>query len=181
MTETPNRKRRTGCSGHVAAPAPARSRRQTTPPSRRKQPAKADWNLYQPAAEALKRFEAIPLLFAPQGRGSALSGRVVFDSWSQGAAPALRDATDGHVRRLRLAAGQTTLEILAERRSDRWEFVARAYRGREAAHDFVLKVGSRRLLSRSGGYYHWSARSVPRSLALLSYRCPVVFGGLIWR
>ena len=55
--------------------------------------------------DALARFGSIPLLFERQTDPPGTVGVVAYDSWTQGPALALRDVTNGHVRRLRVPAG----------------------------------------------------------------------------
>jgi hypothetical protein len=88
---------------------------------------------------------------------------------------------DGHVRRLKMKAGRLTFEIVAERRNNRWEFVARAALGRRVTSQFVLKVGRRKLLPQAGGFYIWRSKSVPRLMRLESYEQSIVFEKLAWR
>ena len=137
--------------------------------------------LIPPSSDALSRYEAIPLLFGSAANAKRQHGRVVFDSWAQGPAIALRDVTEGHVRRLRLKAGKLSLEILAEKHREQWEFVARVYRGQQVAHDCVLKVGGRSLPAAWGGYFHWSSKHVPAKVDVLSYDREFIFGKLVWR
>jgi hypothetical protein len=136
--------------------------------------------ILNPSGASLERLEAIPLLFET-GRARALPGKIVYDSWAHGPAVALRDVTDGHVRRVVLRAGKVSLEIVAERRQRDWQFVARVYSGGQVRHGFVLKVGARKLLPGSGGFYQWTSRAVPHSLSLFSYRKNLVFERVSWR
>ena len=132
-----------------------------------------------PSENALDRCGTIPLLSQLADDVPESSGSVVFDSWA-GMAPAMRDIMPGHLRRVQLKAGQTTLEIVAERVNDEWEFVARAYQGDEVKHDYVIKVGRRKLLAESGGFFHWTSKSVPRVVELLSLKRKMVFEELAW-
>lgn len=146
-----------------------------------KQPATNTPSLIPPSADALRRYEAIPLLFGASTGAKPKRGSVVFDSWAHGPAIALRDVTEGHVRRLRLKAGKVTLEILAEKRRAHWEFVARVYRSGRVAHDCVLQVGGRRFLASWGGYFHWSSKHVPSTVDIRSYDHEFAFEKLLWR
>jgi len=137
--------------------------------------------LMQAPEAAMRRAESIPLMFDASRAATEQTGGVVYDSWQQGPAIALRDVTDGHVRRLRLKAGAITLEVLAERQRRGWDFVARVYRGRKVAHDFVLTIGSRKVMPRSGGYYQWTSVREPRRLGLLSYDATISFDEVGWR
>jgi hypothetical protein len=134
----------------------------------------------QPSADSLRRLSALPLLFEQTPQKSTKSGRVLFDSWADGGV-ALRDTTAGHVRRLRLGVGKIGLDLVAERQADGWHFTARARVGKKVAHDYVLKVGNRKLLPQSGGYYAWHARSVPRALEMISQSDHIVCEKIVWR
>ena len=132
-----------------------------------------------PSSDALDRCGAIPLLNQTADDIPESSGSVMFDSWA-GSAPAMRDIVPGHLRRVQLKAGKVTLEIVAERQKDEWEFVARAYQGDSVRHDFVIKVGRKKLLAKSGGFFHWTSKSVPRVVELLSYKRNLTFEKLVW-
>ena len=134
-----------------------------------------------PSEEALKRYALIPLVHRPAGGGATVHGKVAYDSWAYGEPVALRDTTDGFIRRLQLKAKKICLEIVAERRRNSWEFVARVYSGEKVLHDFVLKVGRDKLLPSSGGFYQWSSTKVPATVKLISYEQNVVFDRLSWR
>ena len=135
----------------------------------------------QPSGEAISRFELIPLFCGSEKPAAFVHGTTAYDSWAGNSPVALRDATDGHIRRIQLKANRLSLEIVAERRQNHWEFVARVYYGQNVKHDFVLKVGTRKILPFSGGFYHWTSRSVPYSIRLLSYKQHVIFDKLLWQ
>jgi hypothetical protein len=135
---------------------------------------------FEPSPASAARWKAIPLIGGVTQRTRPRSGRVVFDSWDMTPAVALRDIVDGHIRRLELKAGRVSLEIVAERTQDHWEFVGRIYANNEIQNSYVLKVGRFNLLPRTNGFYHWSSTSVPRTLRVVSYRNNLVFGGIQW-
>lgn len=132
-----------------------------------------------PTPDALDRLSAIPLLSHKAEDIPETTGSVLFDSWA-GMAPAMRDITPGHLRRVQLKAGKVTLEIVAERQKDEWEFVARVYQGDAVKHDYVIKVGRKKFLAKSGGFFHWTSKSVPRVVELLSYKRKLLFEELAW-
>ena len=134
-----------------------------------------------PSDKALKRYALIPLCHREAAGSKTFRGKVAYDSWAHGAPVALRDTTDGYIRRLQLKAGKISLEIVAERRRNSWEFVARVYKGEKVLHDFVLKAGRDKLLPSSGGFYQWSSPEVPALVKLISYEQNVVFDKLSWR
>ena len=133
------------------------------------------------SSDALDRFALIPLFCGGEKSAAIVHGNTAFDSWAGDSPVALRDATDGHVRRIQLKAKKLSLEIVAEKRQNHWEFIARVYSGQKVHHDFVLKVGTRKILPFSGGFYHWTSRSVPYSVKLLSYKQHVIFDKLVWQ
>ncbi len=132
-----------------------------------------------PAASAA-RWKAIPLMDEAPQKSRPRNGRVAFDSWEMAPAAALRDIPDGHIRRLELKAGVVTLEIVAERAQDHWEFVGRIYSRNEVQNTYVLKVGRIKLIPRTDGFYHWSSTSVPHAVRAVSYRNNLLFGGIPW-
>ena len=136
--------------------------------------------VFEPSGDALARLSVIPLLFDEPRNPDAGSGSIVYDSWAQGPPVALRDVTDGFVRRVQLKAGNISLEIVAEMNKGRWEFVARVYRGRSVVHDFVMSVGRKKILSESGGYYRWSSKTVPHKIGLTSLEKRLTFERLSW-
>ena len=135
----------------------------------------------QPSDEAIQRYSAVPLLFEEPRGARSYRGRVELDSWSGTGGVRLRDVTEGHVRRIRLGWKQLHLDVVAERTHDGWQFTARVEDGDDVAHGFVLKVDAKNLLPRSGGYYHWSSKRVPRVLALSSREQQITFEELAWR
>lgn len=134
----------------------------------------------RPDSAAVDRFAAIPLIFDEASLRRTVSGNLTFDSWSQQPIAQLRDAGVGLTRRLCLEANRITLEIVAERQQDQWEFVARVYHKKEVSSEYVLKIGRQKLLPRSQGFYHWSSKRAPGKIRLLSKSLEVCFEGLSW-
>ena len=135
----------------------------------------------RPSEAAVVRYCSVPLLFDAAAEVRPVQGEIVYDSWAHGPGVALRDTVNGHVRRLKLKAGRLVFEIVAQRRDNRWEFVARATSARSVTNSFVLKVGGRKLLPQTGGFYIWTSKSVPRLLRLESFEQSVIFEGLAWQ
>ena len=136
--------------------------------------------VFEPSDEAMARLSVIPLLFDEPQNLATKAGTVTYDSWSHGPPVALRDITDGYIRRIQLQAGKTSLEIVAEMSKGRWEFVARVYRGSSVMHDFVMSIGRKKLLSESGGFYRWSSKTVPHKIGLTSLGKRLTFERLSW-
>jgi hypothetical protein len=134
----------------------------------------------RPPSDTVDRYALIPLLSEPHSRRPSLTGSVCYDSWAHRPAPELRDIPLGSVRRIRLEARPISFEVVAERRQDGWDFVARVYRANEVTSEFVLRIGSRSLLPRSQGYYHWSSKRTPRAVRLLSRSLQVKFEDVSW-
>lgn len=143
-------------------------------------PSETGWILSQPSAEATSRYKTIPLLFQQPARAPVLECPIVYDSSAQGQQVGLRNATDGHIRRVRFAAGNLEMEIVAERKDNAWEFVARVYQDGEVAHRFVLRAGARKLLADAGGFFHWTSETVPRRFRLLSYEQEIACEAMPW-
>ena len=135
----------------------------------------------KPSDAALERYCNIPLLFDESSDARTVKGRTTYDSWSDGPAIALRDSADGHIRRLKLKAGNLTLEIVAERRDNVWEFVARVYDRKKVTNSHVLKVGGRRFLPLTGGFFVWSSTTEPKILRLESFDTVISFEKLSWQ
>lgn len=134
----------------------------------------------KPSTAAVERYCNIPLLFDESSDVRTIRGRTIYDSWADGPIIALRDTADGHIRRLKLKAGSLILEIVAERRDNVWEFVARVYDGKKVANSHVLKVGGRRFLPQTGGFFVWSSRMAPKVLRLESFDANISFEKLSW-
>jgi len=132
------------------------------------------------SADALKRFESIPLLGRHEPPVRTHTGRVTYDTWGVESTASLRDAAPGHIRRVTLRAGKLVFELVAERRKTDWEFVGRIYDGNQIRHDFVLRAGKNRVLPRSGGFYRWNSGTVPRLVRLNSYQQEIAFEELAW-
>jgi hypothetical protein len=137
-------------------------------------------NWFEPSPDSAARWKAIPLLNETPTRTRPRTGRVTFDSWEMGPSTPLRDVEDGQIRRLELKAGNLSLEIVAERAKDHWEFVGRIYRGKDVEHSFVLRIGRLKLLAGANGFYHWSSKAVPRTIQAVSYDDHLTIGGIEW-
>ena len=135
--------------------------------------------IQMPSAQARSRCHAIPLLFEGALNLRQISGRIGLDSW-EGAGIGLRDISDGHVRRLKFEAGPITVELVAERRNDGWEYVARIYKKNDVAHEFVLEAGRRRILPHSDGFYLWTSNNLLRGIRLIALDRQIDFGGIQW-
>lgn len=135
----------------------------------------------KPSDAAIARYCNIPLLFDESTDARTVEGRTIYDSWADGPAVALRDSADGHIRLLKLKAGHLVLEIVAERRDNVWEFVARVYDSTQVTNSFVLKVGGRRFLPQTGGFFVWSSTMVPKILRLESFDTNISFEDVAWQ
>ena len=135
----------------------------------------------KPSDAAVERYCSIPLLFEESSDARTVRGRTTYDSWADSPAVALRDSADGHIRRLKLKAGNVVLEIVAERRDSVWEFVARVYDRKKVNNSFVLKVGGHRFLPQTGGFFVWSSTMAPRILRLESFDAVISFEKLSWQ
>jgi hypothetical protein len=140
---------------------------------------KSDRIWASPSPDAIERWKATPLLFGAKG-GRFEVGRVINDSWATAPAVALRDIVDGHIRRLELKAGKVVLEIVAERITDHWEFVARVQTGEKTDNNYILNIGRIRLLPYASGFYHWSSSWVPRTIKLISFKRQIAFEKVLW-
>ena len=135
--------------------------------------------LLTPSAQARSRWHAIPLLFEDSISSEQIAGRIRLDSWA-GSAVGLRDIDDGHVRHLQFEAGSIKVELVAERRTNGWEFVARVYTRSAVAHEFVVEAGRKRILPQADGFYLWNSKALLRNLRLISLDRQIDFGGITW-
>jgi len=133
-----------------------------------------------PDMHGLERYASIPLVSGKIAPSHILKGRTSYDSWSQLPAMQLRDFGPGATRHLRLTAGMTTLELVAERVQKRWEFTARIYHAKKVTARWAIYAGSRRLLPRSLGFYHWSSNQRPRIIRLITGCEMIQFERLSW-
>lgn len=133
-----------------------------------------------PDKHGVERYAAIPLVYGKITPSRLRAGKISYDSWSRVPAMQLRDIGPGATRHLRLTAGTTTLELVAERQQDRWEFTARVYYGKEVMARWALYAGGRKLLPRSLGFYHWSSRHRPRIIRLMTRYEMIQFERLPW-
>ncbi len=134
----------------------------------------------KPDIGSIQRLASIPLMYEDTKPRRMIAGRSSFDSWSQRPLAQLRDTGAGLTRRLCLEGNGVTLEIMAERGHDRWEFVARVYHKKVVSSEYVLRIGRQKLLPKSQGFYHWSSRRAPGKIRLLSESLEVCFEGLSW-
>ncbi len=138
-------------------------------------------SMIQPSRDALASSMAVPALSRSRKPVRKVVGRLSFDSWTASPALDTREAPLGITRRICLEAGAVTLEIVAERTREGWDFVARAYRSGKVASEFALRVGRNSILPRAQGFYHWSSARAPRVINLRSPDLHVSFKGLTWR
>jgi hypothetical protein len=136
--------------------------------------------LEQPSRDHVDFLSSIPLLEESRKPGRIIIGAMTLDSWKSIPAVALRDSPGGLERRIALQASDITLEIVAEQSEGTWEFVARVYKKQTVTKEFVLHVGRSKLIAQREGFYHWSSKSPPRTIRLLSRAVQVNFGTLKW-
>jgi hypothetical protein len=133
------------------------------------------------SADLILRCAAIPLLARSTRPQRKQRGRLQFDSWSTLPAMALRSIDLGGERRLRLSAGSYTLELVAQRQSDRWEFWARIIRkGTEPIPMFVIQAGRRKIAAGAHSVFAWSDRYPPRRMSLISSTMRIEFEPIDW-
>ncbi len=135
----------------------------------------------EPCAGALDRHLVVPELLDVAPDVERLAGSVVFDSWQQLPARELRSPGRGTLRRLCLAVGDITLEIVAERLRGVWDLTARVYEGGEPSLRWKLVAGRRTLLPGAMGFYHWGSGGVPHRFRLLTSKHNVTFEKISWQ
>ena len=133
-----------------------------------------------PSQDAVQRYCAVPALAQTRPVDRAEVGRMVFDSWTERRVTALRDLTNGLVRRMCLSAGSITLEVVAERCGCEWEFVARVYDRSTVTSEYILNIGRRKLQPRAHGFYFWRSSAAPTAFRLLSGERNLEFGTVTW-
>lgn len=135
-----------------------------------------------PTEDTMAKHLAIPLLEAVRNPSGRRQGAVVYDSWSQLPAPALRDVGKGAERRLRMRAGKVVLEFSAERQGDSWDFTARAYEeDKVASSKYVLKVDGRDVIASGQDCFYWSSPQPPQRVKLVSAEAAIDFGSVRWK
>jgi hypothetical protein len=141
---------------------------------------RSHWPPQKPSLAATLRLKTIPVLFSKDMARRIVKGVIISDSWASAPALALRDVADGHIRRLELKSNKVSLEIVAERTRQNWEYTARVYSRNAVENGYVLNAGGVRLLPLSDGFYHWSSSRVPRTIKLISFNNIVVFERVVW-
>jgi hypothetical protein len=136
--------------------------------------------LEKPDQAAIRQWGQIPRLAQSRRPVRAIRGRVVLDSWAHLPAMQIRQAPPDVERHVSFAAGQYTLELVADRSTEGWEFVARVYDRDKVTSEFFLQVGRTKLSPESHDCYFWTASKPPRSLKLLSPSLKIDFGKLSW-
>lgn len=131
--------------------------------------------------DLVERCAAIPLVGQSARPRRMQPGRVQFDSWSTLPALALRSIDLGGERRLRLSAGAYTLELVAQRQPDHWEFWARVLRkGTEPIPLFVIQAGRRKIVAGAHSVFAWSDHHPPRKISLVSADLRIEFQPINW-
>lgn len=133
-----------------------------------------------PSSDAIERFCSIPLIENRADSAKAGTGRVVYDSWRALPTQAMRNVAEGHIRRVTIKAGRLRLELVAERRAQKWEFIARVYSDKKVRHDCLIITAGRKLLPGSGGFYHWTSTRTPRTIELQTYSQHHLIEGIAW-
>ncbi len=134
------------------------------------------------SSDLVLRCAAIPLVVQKTRSLRKQHGRMRFDSWSTVPATALRSIDLGGERRLRLSAGVFTLEMVAQRQSDRWEFWARITRkGKRPIPMFVIQAGRRKIAAGAHSVFAWSDRYPPHRMSLISSDLRIEFEPIDWR
>ena len=129
----------------------------------------------QPSERLLEKLSAIPQLVGSRPARVKVRGRVVYDSWHDLPVAQVRDAGTVRERRLRLAHGAISLEIVAERQTEGWEFTARVYDGENITCKYILKVGRERLAPETHDCYYFKRPTLPKILTLLSPDLQIAF------
>lgn len=127
-------------------------------------------------------YEAAALAAYDRARRPAtrLVGAVGHDSWAGVDGPAVRDSVAAQERRLTLTADSYRLEVIIERRQDHWECVARLYKDKKPAANFILTAGRQKLHTQARRCYFWTAKTPPRRLSVSSGDVRIDFGTLTW-
>jgi hypothetical protein len=81
----------------------------------------------------------------------------------------------GFERNLHFASGAIRLELVADRTPEGWRFAARCYKSEIPSGEFILKIGTKRILPGLHDCYSWFSPKPPRTIQLLSPSLRLVF------
>ena len=135
---------------------------------------------FEAPLDSVYRHRAIARLIQSRRPERTIDGKVAFDSWADLPAVEVREAALEGERRLRLTADRYTLELIGDRRLDRWEFVARVYDRKKVSSEFILQIGRKKLHPCSQACFFWDAKRPPRRIQLLSPSLKIDFGEVRW-
>lgn len=93
--------------------------------------------------------------------------RLIFDSWVQPAATAVRGTTTVDTRRLRFEVGPVMLDLRGEKELDGWFFTGRLL-PEGKLHGWQIQAGKKKITAGEPGFFEWHADRGPQSIKLIS-------------
>ena len=132
------------------------------------------------SSSSVSLLAAIPVASQKTKVSRSINGLLTSDSWQNSSATALRDNGVGLERRLAFEAGRITLEIVARRQNQQWEFIAQVYDHKKPTTTYALKAGKGFLAPAVDGFFHWFAKKPPKTLKLLSETVQIEFAKISW-
>lgn len=137
-----------------------------------------DWSACE---ELTNKCSQIPKLISSRNPVNRITGSIKYDSWSQLQSAQLRDAAQGLERRFLLTGGIISLELVAERRPDGWDFTARVYKHKKPiSSQFILKAARQTVFVNTTDGFSWFSHRPPKMIQLCSPEMQISFKGLIW-
>lgn len=108
-----------------------------------------------------------------------LTASLTFDSWTLTPALGVRGPQTGK-RRLQFSVEDTTIDLQAVHKADRWQMTARVVPEQAEFTAYQLTVNRQSIFPDSQGYFVWSAARPPIRLSIRSNERIITFPKLSW-
>lgn len=150
--------------------------------------------------ELLQRFNAtgeLPLISAPNQwiekaislaeresgfeKIKSLVAKLTFDSWAMPLPAGVRGEGLLQERRLRFDISDKILDLRAENRRNRWDFVAKVTNAEGKSINCTLVAGKKELIANEDGFYQWSSARPPVKFKILTEEGELETPELSWK